>query len=172
MPTMLLAHLLKDLRYAARGLWRERAFTVTTVATLAVALALVTVVFAVFNAYVLRPYAVRDPYSLHEIRWRSQDAGGRTFRWQDYEELRRRQDLFDAVIAERNRTVWSNGQRVVAAFVSGNYFDSLGGRILLGRGLAAYDAQRPGGEPVAVLSHHAWTRLFDRDPAVLGRELP
>ena len=48
-----------------RGLFRDRSFTLTTVATLTVALSLVTVVFAVFNAYVLRPYAVRDqtPYA-------------------------------------------------------------------------------------------------------------
>ena len=56
--------LTKDLFYSARGLARERAFALTTVATLTVALTLATVVFAVFNAYVLRPYAVRDPNSL------------------------------------------------------------------------------------------------------------
>lgn len=60
--------LTRDVGYGLRGLWRGRTFAFTTVTTLAVALALVTVVFAIFNAYVLRPYAVRDPYSLHEIR--------------------------------------------------------------------------------------------------------
>ena len=38
----------------------------------------------------------------------------------------------------------------------------------LGRGLMADDARTPGGEPVAVLTHQAWTRLFDADPAALG----
>src|SRR6478672_6293764 len=97
-----------DLIYAARGLARERAFTATTVATLTVALALVTVVFAVFNAYVLRPYAVRDPYSLYEIRWSARQGGagaaGRTFRWVDYQDLKGRTDVFDDVIAERNQS--------------------------------------------------------------------
>ena len=161
----------RDLRYGIRGLVRARIFTFTTVATLTVALALVTVVFAIFNAYVLRPYAVRDPYSLHEIRWRSQDAAGRTFRWSEYEELREREDLFTSVMVERNRTVWADGQRLVAAFVSGNYFDSLGARLTLGRGLADFDARAPGGQPVAVISHEAWSRLFNRDPAAVGREI-
>ena len=53
--------LIRDVGYGLRGLWRDRTFAFTTVTTLAVALALVTVVFAIFNAYVLRPYAVRDP---------------------------------------------------------------------------------------------------------------
>src|SRR3954466_10124150 len=122
---------MKDILYSARGLARERSFTVTTVATLTVALALVTVVFAVFNAYVLRPYAVRDPYSLYEIRWSARQSGGgsagRTFRWSDYQELQARTDLFEDVIGERNRSVPSDGAPVLAAFVTGNYFRALGG---------------------------------------------
>jgi predicted permease len=166
---------MKDLLYSGRGLLRDRSFTITTVATLAVALALVTVVFAVFNAYVLRPYAVRDPYSLYEIRWSAHGpeggSGGRTFRWRDYQELRDRRDLFDEVMVERNRPVSSGGQTLLVAFVSGNYFEMLGGRVLSGRALAAFDARSPGGDPVAVLSSHAWTKLFDRDPGAIGRTI-
>ena len=151
----------RDVLYSARGLARERSFALTTVATLTVALTLVTVVFAVFNAYVLRPYAVRDPYSLYEIRWSARQgasgSAGRTFRWSDYQELRARHDLFDDVIGERNRSVASDGPAVLAAFVTGNYFHVLGGRVLAGRALADFDGRSPGGDPVAVLSHRAWT---------------
>jgi predicted permease len=165
--------LIRDMAYSARGLFRDRSFTLTTVATLTVALSLVTVVFAVFNAYVLRPYAVRDPYALYEIRWGAQQGkrtvGGRMFRWNDYEELRSRKDLFDDVIAERNRTVASDGRQLIAAFVSGTYFEALGGRVLAGRALAWFDARTPGGDPVAVLSHRAWARFFDRDPTTVGK---
>lgn len=162
----------RDVRYGARSLLRDRAFTATTVATLSVALALITVVFAVFNAYVLRPYAVRDPYQLHEIRWSARDASGgtagRTFRWTDYQDLVERRDLFDEVLAERNRSVSSDRGRLVAAFVSGNYFEMLGARVAAGRVLAGFDTRSPGAEPVAVLSFDAWTRLYNRDPAAIG----
>ena len=176
---MYIHHLPRDIRYAARGLWRDRTFTLTTVSTLAVAIALVAVVFTVFNAYVLRPYAVRDPYSLYEVRWHTRPAGGsgtrwtqsgRTFRWSDYLELQRQGDLFDAVIAERNRTVTSDGHSYLAAFVSGNYFETLGGRVQLGRPLATFDGQTGAGA-VIVLSDQAWTRYFDRDPAVIGTSI-
>ena len=175
---MYIQHLSRDVRYAARGLWRDRSFTATTVATLTVAIALVAVVFTIFNAYVLRPYAVRDPYSLYEVRWKSRPVGsaptrwaqsGRTFRWSDYQELQRHRDVFDAVIAERNRSVMSDGTPLLAAFVSGNYFETLGGRVQLGRSLAGFDAQLPGAGAVIVLSDQAWTRVFDRDPTVIGR---
>src|SRR5262245_5208996 len=167
--------MMKDVIYSARGLARDRSFTLTTVATLTVGLALVTVVFAVFNAYVLRPYAVRDPYSLYEIRWSARQAGagsaGRTFRWVDYRELRERKDLFDDVIGERNQTVSSDSRPLLVAFVTGNYFQMLGGRVLSGRALADFDARLDGPEPVAVLSYHAWTRRYDRDPAIIGRTI-
>ena len=177
---MYIQHLFRDIRYAARGLWRDRTFTLTTVSTLTVAIALVAVVFTIFNAYVLRPYAVRDPYSLYEVRWKSRPVGsastrwaqsGRTFRWSDYQELQRHRDVFDAVIAERNRSVVSDGTPLLAAFVSGNYFETLGGRAQLGRSLAGFDAQSPGAGSVVVLSDQAWTRIFDRDPTVIGREV-
>ena len=103
-----LEQFVQDLRYAWRGLWHSRAFVATTVLTLAVGMGLVTVVFAVFNAYVLRPFAVHDPYSLYAIGWRSQEAGGSTFRWRDYQDFQARQDLFDGAVAEatRNVVVW------------------------------------------------------------------
>ena len=160
-----------DLRYAWRGLRQSPAFVATTVLTLAVGMGLVTAVFAVLNAYVLRPFAVHDPYSLYAIRWSAQEASGHSFRWRDFESMRARPDLFDDVVAEATRTVQSNGQPVAIGFVSGNYFAALAPRVALGRGLVPDDARAPGAEPVAVLTDRSWTRLFGRDPAVLGREI-
>ena len=161
----------RDLRYASRGLRQSRTFVATTVLTLAVGMGLVTVVFAIFNAYVLRPFAVHDPYSLYAVRWQAQEAGGATFRWRDFQDLQTRQDLFEDVVAESIRTVSSNGRQMSIGFVSGNYFSALGPRLRLGRSFVADDARTPGSEPVAILTDQAWTRFFDRDPAVLGREL-
>lgn len=166
-----LEHFTRDLRYAWRGLWRSRTFVASTVLTLAVGMGLVTVVFAIFNAYVLRPFAVHDPYSLYALRWQAQEASGSTFRWTDYEQVRARRDLFEGVIAEAVRPAASDVRQLSIGFVSGDYFDTLKARVHLGRGLMADDAGTPGGEPVVVLTHQAWTRLFDGDPAVLGRLL-
>ena len=164
---MWLAQVGQDLRYGLRGLRKSPAFVATTVLTLAVALSLLTVVFTIFNAYVLRPFAVRDPGALHRIVWRAQDDGGSQFRWRDYEALRERRDLFEAAIAEDTRLVASEGRTLSADFVSDNYFETLAPRLLFGRALGAVDARAP----VAVLSHQAWTRLFAGDPAAVGRDL-
>jgi len=161
----------RDVTYAWRGLWRSRAFLATTVCTLAIGLALVTIVFTVFDAYVLRPFAIRDPNSVYEIYWRSQEAAGHTFRWRDYQDITVRTDLFESAVVEDSRYLSSNGTTLAAAFVSGNYFEALGAPVVLGRGLAEYDASAPGTAPVAVLSDQVWARLFDRDPGVIGREI-
>jgi putative ABC transport system permease protein len=161
----------RDLRYALRGLRHSRAFVTTTVLTLAVGIAIVTVVFAIFNAYVLRPFAVHDPYSLYSIGWRAQEAAGSSFRWADYRAFTTRTDLFESVVAETTRTISFNSRPLSVGFVSGNYFEALGARVLIGRGLVSDDARIPGAEPVLVLTDQTWARLFDRDKAILGREI-
>jgi len=161
-----LEQLAQDLRYAGRTLRQSPSFFATTVLTLTVAIGVPTVAFTVFNGYVLRPYAVRTPSSLYQIGWLSTTSGGMSFRWSDYLELRNRRDLFDDVVAETSRFVSSDRQPLVAVLVSSNYFDTLGPRILLGRGFTAADD-----EPVAVLSQQAWRRLYAGDPDVIGKAL-
>src|SRR5215207_1396501 len=164
---MLLEQLVQDLRYAFRNLRQNPGFLSTTVLTLAVGLGLVSVVFTIFNAYVLRPFAVRDPGALHRIGYVAPGGGTSIFRWRDYEAIRPRQDLFTEVIAQSTRFVSSNGRPLAAVLVSGNYFESLQPHIVLGRPLSATDT----GNDVAVLGNQAWSRLFANDPAVLGRTL-
>lgn len=46
----------QDLRVAARGLWKDRAFTITTMATLALCLAANVAIFAVVDGVLLKPF--------------------------------------------------------------------------------------------------------------------
>jgi len=157
----------QDLRYAARTLRQSPAFLATSVLTLAVGLGLITVAFTVFNAYVLRPFAVRDPSSLCQIGWRGQDAGGQSFTWRQYLEVGERRDLFDDALADHTRFMTSDGRTLSVAFVSDNYFAMLGPRLRIGRAFDRADSR----QPVAVLSAALWARLYDGDPGVLGREI-
>jgi putative ABC transport system permease protein len=166
-----LEQLARDVKYAWRGLWRSPAYAATTAVTLAAGLGLVAVVFTVFDAYVLRPFAIRDPQNLYEVHWQGQEAAGHTFQWRDYEAVRARTDLFESAFVDDPRFVSSGGATLTVVFVSGNYFDTLGAPILLGRGLSEFDAPSPGDAPVAVLSHQLWTRRFKQDPAVIGRDI-
>ena len=157
----------QDLRYAWRGLRHNPAFLATTVLTLAVGLSIVTIAFTIFNAYVLRPFAVADPSSLYRIGWRSDAAGGQSFTWAHYETLRERTDVFDALVAEAMRYGSSEGRTLSVAAVSLNYFEALAPPMRIGRPFTRADGEAP----IAVLSDQAWGRLFARDSAALGRDL-
>ena len=65
-----LEHAGADIRYAWRSFRRAPGFAITVILTIALALGLNTMAFTIFNAYVLRPLAVRDPSSLYQITWR------------------------------------------------------------------------------------------------------
>ena len=140
--------LAQDLRYGVRGLRRSRAFLMTTVLTLAVGVGLLAVAFTVVNAYVLRPYAVRDPQQLHQVGWRSRDDGGQSFRWREDQELQQRTDVFEAAVAESTRFISSNGRPLAAALVSDNYFEALGPAVFMGApGVRTSGSRRGGAQP-------------------------
>ena len=70
--------LLRDLRYAARGLRREPAFSLTAILTLALGSGAAIGIFAVVNAVLLRPLPYRDPAGVVLI-WAARPDGGRTW---------------------------------------------------------------------------------------------
>src|SRR5438105_8595723 len=98
-----LGQLRQDVRYGWRTLMHNPAFAATTVLTLAIGLALTTGLFTVFNAYLLRSFAVRDPGGLHQIVWHARDGAGGGLRWQDFETLRARRDLVESALAQTTR---------------------------------------------------------------------
>ena len=95
--------LFTDTRLAARALLRNKAFAATAVLTLGVGLALASVAFTLFNAYVLRPFAVADPSALFEVHWLGKDQWTRMHPWRDYEEIRARRDVFTEVLSFARR---------------------------------------------------------------------
>ena len=78
----------QDVRFAFRGFRRAPAFVITVVATIALALGLNTTAFTIFNAYVLRPISVRDPYSLYQMAVVDRRGSQHGASWKEYEELR------------------------------------------------------------------------------------
>ena len=67
---------LQDIRYALRGFSRHPGFAYTVSGTIALALGLNLALFTLFNAYVLRPLSIRDPYSLYSFTWSERGGSG------------------------------------------------------------------------------------------------
>jgi predicted permease len=163
--------LAQDSRYSWRSFRRAPAFSATVVLTIALALGLNTTAFTIFNAYVLRPVAVRDPASLFQMYWIDRGGGGHGFTWSDYQALRAEHDAIDELFAFRFVFTRIDSTPAFGQLVSGNYFSMLGVSAALGRTLLASDAITPGTSPVIVLSHAAWRSRVGGDSSIVGRTI-
>lgn len=172
-----LERLAQDLRYGLRSLRSTPAFTATAVLILALGIGMATAMFTVFRAVVLQELPVRDPDRL-VVLWPFRDPTVT---------LALRGDQIDKVRASEMRTLsdvaaflhfgtlqppLTAGDRrlpLSVAIVTGNFFEVLGARPVLGRLLRPED--RLASARVAVISYRTWQRYFGGDPGVLGRRL-
>jgi len=162
----------RDIGYAFRTFRRSPLAALTIVATVALGLGLVAAVFTLFNAFFFHVDAVRNPGELFGVeRQRHPVSGERTpFTRSQYEAMRRETTVFsDAVAVRRGIGTRLHGRAMNCTLVTGNFFQVLGVHAALGRVLTPADEERFAGRPVIVLSHRGWSRLFARDPAVIGR---
>ena len=153
--------------FAARRRWR---FTI--VGTVALGLGLVGAAFTIFNDVVFRVDAVHDPGALVALE-RAPASGSSDrvrFTLRQYEALRRETDVFaDACARLMDISTRIDGRMMEGQLVTGNFFQVLGVDAALGRTLTPADDTRGAAQPVVVLSHNGWSRLFASDPAVVGR---
>jgi predicted permease len=167
--------LARDIRYAFTTFRRAPLAAVTIVATVALGLGLVAVVFTFYNALFLRVDAVRNPGELFEVR--RPPSPGTTRVWvpftrPDYDALRRDTNVFtDAFAMLPNIEGRIDGRAVSGTLVTGNFFQVLGVNAVLGRTLTPADDQRFAGRPVVVLSHRGRSKLLAEDSAAIGRTL-
>ena len=161
----------QDARYAARSFRRAPGFSVTVVLTIALALGLNTTAFTIFDAYVLRPIAVRDPNSLFQLSWEDRGGNWHTFNWRDYQSLRTDRSTLAEALAFKFVFARLDGTPTFGQLVSGNYFAMLGVSAALGRPLLPSDAAAFGGVPVVVLSHATWESRYGGDSAIVGRTI-
>src|SRR5262245_50407213 len=89
--------LLQDLRYGARMLARNPGFTLIAIFTLALGIGVNTAIFTAFNI-MLRPLAVKDPYTLVKLEYQSRNKGNR-FSYPNYLYCRDHTEVFSDVIA-------------------------------------------------------------------------
>lgn len=163
----------QDLRFALRTLWRRPTYAAVVVATLAVGIALNTLVFSFMNPYLLRPLPYADAERLVAIggvdRLEGWDLG--RFSTPQIVDLTAGSQAFDAIghyfYGSTNLSTDDGAEQIGSARMSGNLFGMLGVDAALGRTLGA-DDDRPGAPPVVVLSHGLWTSRYGASPSVVG----
>lgn len=161
-----LSSLMQDIRFGLRGFRKTPGFTLTVIGTLALGLGTLGASFSVFNALVLRPFAVRDPYSLY--RFEGWGPGRpRSYTRREFQDFRRENPAFSEVVAYLRLQVSMAGKDARVQAVTSNYFSMLGGRVCMGRPLMESD-EGPSANGVAVASYAAWRSRLGADPAAVG----
>jgi putative ABC transport system permease protein len=167
----------QDLRYGARTLAKNKAFTVVAVLTLALGIGANTAIFSVVNAVLLQSVPYKDPGKLVFV-WSTMISQGVPISGSaapDFREWRTRNHVFEDMVAYTydNYNVALPGEepvRVQAAAVSPEIFSLLGVNPLLGRTLLPEEEQW-GRHRAALLSYSFWQTRFGGQSSSLGRNL-
>jgi predicted permease len=179
-------HYLRDLRYAFRQFLTARVFTATAVLTLALGIGGTTAIFTLIHAVMLNSLPVSDPSRLYRIGDGTACCvqGGPQNRWGMfsyplYERLKAESPEFDEVTAfqagqgrlgVRREGVDTSPRPLRSAYVTGNYFATLGVNAVAGRVFGAAD-DTAAATPVTVLSYHVWQGSYGGDPSIVGATL-
>jgi predicted permease len=152
----------RDLLWAGRQIRRQPLFALAIVVTLGGAIGVNTTLFALFNATMLRPWAVKDPARVVVVHASALTPSEVRY-WAEHTT-----SLSHIVAIRRHQVVRMEGRRLELNLVSTNYFDAMGVAIERGRGFAAADGDALRAN-VAVISHRTWETFFARDAGVVGR---
>lgn len=176
---MSLKTLLRDLRYTARALRRDAAFTTFVVLIAGLGIGASATVFSVVNTLLLRPLPFVEPDQLVWIANRDVSGmSGQTTQVGHMLDLRERAQSLSALagyfafygVGDNLLSGAGEPERLTGVPVSDNFFQVLGVRPQMGRLFNADEATWNGPKAV-ILSDGLWRRRFASDPAVVGTAL-
>jgi predicted permease len=168
--------LLQDLRYAVRMLGRNLTLTVVIVASLGIGIGANSAIFSVVEALLLRPLPYPHPERLAAV-WLHSPALGIFRDWPSpgqYIDLQKENHSFEAMALAQSRVFVLTGrdqpERTFGVRAQSSLLEMLGAKPLMGR-LLLPEEDKPGKADVAILTERIWRRLFNADPAILGRTI-
>jgi hypothetical protein len=169
--------LLQDLRYAVRMLRKAPGFTFVAVTTLALGIGANTAIFTLLNQVLLQTLPVKNPGQLVMLDAPGPNSGRvrgpNAFSYPMYRDIRDHNSVFSGVLGrwgfDASLTHGNATERVKGELVTGNAFDVLGVRPLLGRAFTSDDDVKEGAHPLVILSYTCWQRRFGSDGSIIGQ---
>ena len=170
--------LLQDLRFAVRLLWKDRSFTATVVATLALCLAANVAIFAIVDGVLFKPLPFPEPQQLVRIYNAYPGAGVENADngVPDYFDRKREVSAFEEIALFRQAGVTISGtgfneaERIQSMIVTPSMFRALQTQPL--RGQLLTDAHgEVGQERVVVLTYGFWQRVFGGRDDAIGQDV-
>jgi predicted permease len=167
---------LQDFRYAFRTLRKNAVLTLVILASLAIGIGANSAIFSVVDALLLRPLPYPHPDRLAAV-WLHSPGIGILRDWPSpgqYIDIQNQNHSFDQMAIAQSRTFTLTGreqpERVDVLSTQSSLLTMFGAKPLLGRTLLP-EEDTPGRPAVAILSNGVWQRLFNLDPAIVGRSI-
>ncbi|HKP10884.1 MAG TPA: ABC transporter permease, partial [Blastocatellia bacterium] len=169
--------LIQDLRYGMRMLFKNPSFTVVAVITMALGIGANTALFSVVNGVLLKSLPFKDPDRLvfaleTNAKFPAPGVSSSSLNYRDWKE---QSQSFETLSARQpfiaNLTSSDQPEKIQGEKVTWDYFTTLGVAPLAGRTFSEAE-DRPGGEPVILLSQGLWQRRFGGDANVVGQTIP
>jgi putative ABC transport system permease protein len=163
-----------DLRYALRQLRKSPGFTLIAVLTLALGIGANTAIFSVIYAVLLQPLPYPNADRLTILTETDSNQPQISVSYPNYVDWKRDNTVFEHLAVSRRESFNLSGlegrapEQISGGLVTANFFKVIGLNPQLGR-VFSEEEDRVGGPMVCVISDRMWTRLFARDPNVLGR---
>lgn len=160
-----------DLRFAARQLRRNPAFTAVSIVTLALGIGASTAIFSAVNPILFKPLPYPHPSRILMI-WNTWQGSRSELAFGTYLELSQRSHALESAAIfepwQPTMTGRDEPQRLEGQSVSPSFFQVLGVLPLFGRDFRNSD-EGPQASRVVILSHRLWRQLFRGDPQVIGQ---
>jgi putative ABC transport system permease protein len=160
----------QNVRYGARALRKQPAFTVAAVLTLALGIGANTAMFSIVNAVLLQPLPYPDPSRLFVVHPQLTTRVSA----ENFLDLQRDAHSFDALGAYGGTgfTLTDRGEPefVMGQMISSELLDALDVPPLAGRPFRP-DENEGGRDQVMLLSHSLWQRRYGGDPGIVGRTI-
>jgi predicted permease len=163
----------RDLIYALRGFARNPTFTAVAIASLALGIGLNTAIFNLVSAVLLQPLPVHDPARLVSVFTTDRIYPGLLYcSYPNYKDYRDRNTVFSGLALYNPIQVTLTGDKdpgdVQGQLVSGNYFDVLGVKPVLGRAFLPGEDLVPNAQAVVVIGYAFWMRRFAANRTAIG----
>ena len=166
----------QGVRYAVRSLIFDRGVSAIVILCLALGIGVNATLFSVVDGVLLQPLPYAEPDRLVILNSTFERGGIREagVSYQDLRDWEAQATSFTSMAALSGRSITLSDsvepERLEGAAVTWDLFPSLGVPPALGRHFNEGD-DRPGAEPVLILSHDVWQRRYQGDAGIIGRSI-
>lgn len=169
-----MTNLIQDLKYGVRMLLKNPGITFVVILALALGIGANTAIFSVVNAVLLRPLPFEEADRLVFLNETSKAMDEISVSYPNFTDWRNQNKVFEKIgvynRSSYNLTGSGEAERIVTAQMSADMFDALRAKPGWGR-LYTNDEDKPGGDPVVVLSYPLWQRRFGGQLNILNQPI-